>query len=207
MASISNLQESLTINFGVAAVGNFPSGGPGGSGSSLSLGTIRMYGFNFLPGGVADTNGGLLPISSNSALFSLMGITHGGDGRTTFAMPDLENNLAVGQGTGPGLTPRPNGDVFGNDLIEIETLNLPAEVGGGAQPVNNVETSTSIIWAINTGGYFPSSAAEPTPRPAFSARYRPSRSGATATCPPDGPRQKARSFPSARTRRCSRFSA
>ncbi|MFK7944755.1 MAG: tail fiber protein [Paracoccaceae bacterium] len=161
MAAISNLQESLTINFGVATSGVFPSGA-GGSGSSLTIGTIRMYGFNFLPGGHADTNGGLLSIFQNTALFSLMGINFGGDGRNTFAMPDLEDNLAVGRGTGLGLTSRPQGSVFGNDQIEIQTLNLPASVNGGAQPVSNTETSTGIIWAINTGGYFPSQNGGPT---------------------------------------------
>ena len=66
------------------------------------LGQIQAFGFNFAPRGWAQCNGQLLPISSNTALFSLLGTTFGGDGRTTFGLPDLRSRSIVHIGTGPG---------------------------------------------------------------------------------------------------------
>ena len=72
------------------------------------VGEIRMFGFNFAPQGWALCNGQLLPISQNTALFSLLGTTYGGDGRTTFALPDMRSRVPLCQGQGPGsrLTPK-----------------------------------------------------------------------------------------------------
>lgn len=67
------------------------------------LGQIQAFGFNFAPRGWAMCQGQLLPISANTALFSLLGTTFGGDGRTTFALPDLRSRSIVGMGQGPGL--------------------------------------------------------------------------------------------------------
>ena len=67
------------------------------------IGQIQAFGFNFPPQGWATCDGQLLPISSNSALFSLLGTIYGGDGRTTFALPDLRSRSIVHNGTGPGL--------------------------------------------------------------------------------------------------------
>ena len=68
------------------------------------IGEIRMVGFNFAPRGWAFCDGLLLPISQNQALFSLLGTTYGGDGRTTFALPDLRSRVAIHSGTGSGLS-------------------------------------------------------------------------------------------------------
>lgn len=65
------------------------------------IGEIRMFGFGFAPQGWALCNGQLLPIAQNAALFSLLGTTYGGDGQTTFALPDLRSRVPVGQGQGP----------------------------------------------------------------------------------------------------------
>lgn len=67
------------------------------------IGQIQAFGFNFAPRGWAKCEGQLLPISSNTALFSLLGTTYGGDGRTTFGLPDLRGRSMVGTGNGPGL--------------------------------------------------------------------------------------------------------
>jgi microcystin-dependent protein len=67
------------------------------------IGTILMVGFNFAPVGWALCEGQLLPISQNQALFSLLGTTYGGDGRTNFALPDLRGRMPIGMGQGPGL--------------------------------------------------------------------------------------------------------
>lgn len=67
---------------------------------------ITMFGGNFAPRGWAFCDGQLMSISSNTALFSLLGTTYGGDGRTTFALPDLRGRVPMHPGSGPGLTPR-----------------------------------------------------------------------------------------------------
>ena len=70
------------------------------------LGEIRMFGGNFAPRGWAKCDGQLLAVSQNDALFALLGTMYGGDGRTTFGLPDLRGRLPIHQGTGPGLSPR-----------------------------------------------------------------------------------------------------
>ena len=69
------------------------------------LAEIRIVGFNFAPSGWATCNGQLIPISQNTALFSLLGTTYGGDGRTTFALPNLTGSAPMHPGQGPGLSP------------------------------------------------------------------------------------------------------
>jgi len=90
------------------------------------IGDIKMVGFNFAPRGWALCEGQLLPIAQYNALFSLLGTTYGGDGRTTFALPDLRGRAAVGAGTGPGLTNRRQGAKFGQEFITLSLANLPA---------------------------------------------------------------------------------
>ena len=80
------------------------------------IGQIQMFGFSFPPRGWALSDGQLLPIAKNTALFSLLGTTYGGDGRTTFALPDLRGRAALHFGTGPGLSPRPIGAKGGSEM-------------------------------------------------------------------------------------------
>ena len=77
---------------------------------------IRMFGFNFAPSGWALCDGQLMPISQNTALFSLLGTTYGGDGRSTFALPDLQDRSPMHPGQGPGLSLRDLGETGGSDL-------------------------------------------------------------------------------------------
>lgn len=90
------------------------------------IGEIRLVGFNFAPNGWAFCDGTLRPIAQNSALFSLLGTTYGGDGVTTFALPDLRGRLPMNMGTGPGLTPRSLGEVSGSEHVTLLSTNLPA---------------------------------------------------------------------------------
>lgn len=90
------------------------------------IGEVRLFGGNFAPRGWALCDGQLLPIASNTALFSILGTTYGGDGRTTFALPDLRGRVAVHPGTGPGLTPRRLGERFGAEAVTLTTAQLPA---------------------------------------------------------------------------------
>jgi microcystin-dependent protein len=80
---------------------------------------IRIFPFNFAPTGWAECNGQLLPISQNTALFSLLGTTYGGDGKTTFGLPDLQGNVPVHPGQGPGLSERFLGEASGSDSVTL----------------------------------------------------------------------------------------
>jgi microcystin-dependent protein len=102
------------------------------------IGQIMMFGGNFAPRGWAFCDGQLLPISSNSALFSILGTTYGGDGRTTFALPDLRGRLAMHPGNGPGLSSYRLGQKGGAEDV---TLN-----------VNQIPSHNHSIRAANTGG-------------------------------------------------------
>lgn len=90
------------------------------------VGEITWVGFSFCPRGYAEANGQLLPISSNTTLFSLLGTTYGGDGRTNFALPDLRARSAVHAGTGPGLNTIKQGTKGGAEQTTLTTNNLPS---------------------------------------------------------------------------------
>ena len=100
------------------------------AGSNPFLGQIQMIGFNFCPRGWSETNGQLLAISSHTALFSLLGTTFGGDGRTTFGLPELRGRDAVHVGSGPGLSPVQWGQKSGTHNYNIATNQLPSHNHG-----------------------------------------------------------------------------
>ena len=106
-SAIDISQPSLVVNCLIALVGIFPSR------NEDFIGDIKYVGFNFAQRGWAQCNGQLLPISQNSALFSLLGTIYGGDGRTTFGLPDMRGRVAVHAGQGPGLTDRRQGQRYG----------------------------------------------------------------------------------------------
>lgn len=91
---------------------------------------IRMVGFNFAPRGWAMCNGQLLPIAQNTALFSLLGTTYGGDGRSTFALPDLQNRAAMHPGQGPGLSQHDLGESGGSASQALISAEIPAHAHG-----------------------------------------------------------------------------
>lgn len=90
------------------------------------IGEIRMFGGTFAPVGWALCDGQLLAISQNDALFSLLGTTYGGDGRTTFGLPDLRGRVPIHQGTGSGLTNRAMGATGGSETVTLSADQLPA---------------------------------------------------------------------------------
>lgn len=90
------------------------------------IGEIQIFGFNFVPEGWAACNGATLSIAHNTALFSLLGTVYGGDGRTTFRLPDLRGRAACSTGQGPGLTPREIGSAFGADTVTLQPGEMPA---------------------------------------------------------------------------------
>jgi microcystin-dependent protein len=87
---------------------------------------VRMFGFNFAPTGWAQCNGQLLPISQNTALFSLLGTQYGGDGKSTFALPDMQGNGCMHQGQGQGLSERFIGEMSGSDSVTLLISEIPA---------------------------------------------------------------------------------
>ena len=90
------------------------------------LGEIRMFGCNFAPRNFTTCNGQLLPISQNTALFSLLGTFYGGNGQTTFALPNLAGRAPMAQGQGPGLSPRDLGEMGGSENVTLLLTEMPA---------------------------------------------------------------------------------
>lgn len=111
------------------------------------IGQIQTFGFNFAPRGWALCDGQLLAIASNTALFSLLGTIYGGDGRTSFGLPDLRGRYAMHSGNGPGLSNRRIGDKSGTEVETLTVNQIPShnhtvgvQSGQGNQrsPVGNV---------------------------------------------------------------------
>ncbi len=106
---------------------------------------IRVLPFNFAPTGWASCDGQLMPISQNTALFSLLGTTYGGDGKSTFALPDLRGSFAMGPGQGPGLSPRDLGQPVGRATVAL----LPSEMPGHSHALRAGSTPGSTSPAGN----------------------------------------------------------
>jgi microcystin-dependent protein len=87
---------------------------------------IRIFGFNFAPTGWAMCNGQILPISQNTALFSLLGTTYGGNGQSTFALPDMQANAPMHPGQGPGLSLHDLGEQAGEEFVTLLESEIPA---------------------------------------------------------------------------------
>jgi microcystin-dependent protein len=107
------------------------------------VGEVRMFSGNFAPLGWAFCNGAVLPISQNTALFSLLGTSYGGDGRSTFALPNLQGAFPshAGAGAGPGLSPRSVGETGGSAAVTLTAAQLPAH-GHGLEAVSAATTGT-----------------------------------------------------------------
>lgn len=118
-----------------------------------SLAEIRMFAGNFAPRGWALCQGQLLPISANQALFSLLGTTYGGDGRTTFALPDLRGRMVIGPGTGPGLPTYRQGAKAGTETNTLNATQIPYHTHF-AQFTNNIATLN--VGSNHDGGDDPS---------------------------------------------------
>ncbi len=128
---------------------------------------IRIFPFNFTPKGWAFCNGQLLPISQNTALFSLLGTTYGGDGRSTFALPNLQGSAAMHQGQGPGLSQRDLGETGGQQTVTLVLSEIPmhthtanGKVGGGTANPSNMVWGTSNAAKVAANFYAP---AAPSP--------------------------------------------
>lgn len=107
-----------------------------------TLGEIRMFGGNFAPRSWALCQGQLLPINSNQALFSILGTTYGGDGRTTFGLPDLRGRTAIHAGNGPGLSDRRLGSKGGTETNTLNVTHLASHSHSGSFGVNKSAGTT-----------------------------------------------------------------
>src|SRR5690348_7332066 len=114
--------------------------------SSPFVAEIRIFAGNFAPTGWALCNGQLMPISQNTALFSLLGTTYGGDGKSTFALPNLQGSAPLQAGQGPGLSLRDLGEIGGEQAVTLLQTEMPAHshtvqaatATNDGSPVNNV---------------------------------------------------------------------
>ena len=118
------------------------------------VGEIKMFAGNFAPRGWAMCDGQLLAVSQNDALFSLIGTIYGGDGRTTFALPDLRGRLPIHAGQGPGLSDRRLGSKAGAENVTLNTSELPSHshpmkasenLASSPNPAGNVLAQTTTL--------------------------------------------------------------
>jgi len=125
------------------------------------LAEIRMFAGNFAPNGWALCNGQLMSISQNTALFSLLGTTYGGDGRVTFGLPDLTDSAPMQQGDGPGLTSRSLGELGGESAVTLLNSEMPVHVhqvnavdaGGDATTPNGALWASAMLGRVGTNMY------------------------------------------------------
>jgi microcystin-dependent protein len=153
--AINNDAASEALTQFVPLSGEFPAR-DGGQATFIPLGSIRTFAGNFAIDRSAVAEGQLLDIRQNAALFSLFGTFYGGDGVTTFALPDLSRRTLVDVGQGPGLSSLSLGVPLGSEAITLSTANLPVSVGGGGQPFDNYQPSLPVSYVINVSGFFPS---------------------------------------------------
>jgi microcystin-dependent protein len=162
----TNMQPSLPLNYFINEQGIFPTRDGAGPTDIPFLGQLDLFAGNFSFGGAPNASGQLLPINQNTALFSILGTTYGGNGVTTFALPDLRGRTAIGAGQGPGLSNRNLGDQLGQETTTLTVSQLPPHVHtlpgggvtgitGGGQPVNNIQPSLTLHYIIATNGTFP----------------------------------------------------
>jgi microcystin-dependent protein len=108
------------------------------------LGQLLCVPYNFSPRGWAFCNGQIMPIAQNTALFSLLGTTYGGNGQTTFALPDLRGRSAISSGQGPGLSMYDLGEVGGTENTNLNINQMPAHVHPMTGATLNVSSATKV---------------------------------------------------------------
>ena len=132
------------------------------------IGQIIQAGFNFAPKGYATCDGQILSIAQNTALFSLLGTTFGGDGRVTFGLPDLRGRVPIHQGQGPGLTLRVMGESSGSETVTLISTQMPMH--------NHLMSTTNVAGALPTpNGNFLAASSDST----AVSMYRPTSDGST----------------------------
>jgi len=120
-------------------------------------GEIRTVGFSYAPSGWALCNGQLLPIQQNTALYSILGTKYGGDGMASFALPNLNGYVAMGQGNGPGLTPRIVGELTGAPTVTLRSIEMPQHTHAARSVDAGATTGSAAngVWAQQKYGRVP----------------------------------------------------
>lgn len=119
--------------------------------SAPFLGEIRIFPYNFAPRGWAQCDGQLLSIAQNTALFSLLGTTYGGNGTTTFGLPELRGRVPMHRGQGPGLSNYDLGQISGTETVTLTQSNMPAH-GHLASANNGAASATRPAGNFPAGG-------------------------------------------------------
>lgn len=107
------------------------------------LGEIRMFAGNYAPKNWLLCDGQLLPIAQNTTLYSILGTIYGGNGQTNFALPDLRGRVPVHYGEGTGLSPRNEGESFGEEAVKLTAGQLPSHTHSFSSHVNNGDATTA----------------------------------------------------------------
>ncbi len=126
---------------------------------------IRIFPFNFAPKGWAWCDGQLLPLSQNTALFSLLGTTYGGNGKSNFALPDLQGRAAMHPGQGPGLSLHDLGETGGSETVSLLESEMPAHshaLNTGAISASVTTPSSAVNLTRSQGGNAYSTTLTPT---------------------------------------------
>jgi microcystin-dependent protein len=134
----SNLKAVGSRSVWLLVITVFLAAAPRAGAQEPLLGEIKWVPYNFTPVGWADCNGQLLAISQNTALFSLLGTTFGGDGRTTFALPDMRGRVSLHVGQGPGLSDRVLGEVGGEETHTLTVAEIPSHDHGVSSHTHSV---------------------------------------------------------------------
>ncbi len=131
--------------------------------SDCYIGEIRMFAGNFAPKDWAFCSGGILAIQQNSSLFSLLGTTYGGDGRTSFALPEMRGRVPIGQGNGAGLSRRPLAEKGGREEVTLTELNLPRHTHSLQGTTNSAdkESPENAMLAMVSGEFYATDATAP----------------------------------------------
>lgn len=141
----------IFLVLGLKAVGPAPA-----LASEPFIGEVRIFAGNFAPRGWAFCDGQLLQISQNTALFSILGTTYGGDGRTTLGLPDLRGRAPMHPGNGPGLTSRQLGERGGTETVVLSIAQIPthnhAIEARGSSAAGDSASPTNKTWAVTSDG-------------------------------------------------------
>lgn len=116
---------------------------------------IRIFPFNFAPKGWAFCDGQIIPLSQNTALFSLLGTTYGGDGKSTFALPNLQGSAPMHPGQGPGLSLHDLGEIGGSETVTLLVSEMPVHahfVGRAKADAGDSITPVNSVWAQSAAG-------------------------------------------------------
>jgi microcystin-dependent protein len=146
----SNYQPSLPVTYMICVQGIFPSQGGTGALQDM-IGEVMPFAGNFVPTDYLPADGRLLSIAQNTALFSVIGTTYGGDGVTTFALPNLRGRTIMGASTAD-----PLGTLIGSPTVSLSDSQTPNGFGSTVQPFDNREPSLALNYLIALTGIFPS---------------------------------------------------